>query len=127
TAILTDPQSGEVLAWANYPTYDPNEYSKYPYEVTKNWAMVDVYQPGSTFKILTVSSALDLGVIKPNIRLPDNGSLKVGDRVIHNHEPGGHGMLDLLHLFIHSSNVASAEIGLMMTPQQFHDKLHDFG
>jgi cell division protein FtsI/penicillin-binding protein 2 len=127
TAILTDPQTGEILAWANYPSYDPNEYSKYPYETTKNWAMVDVYQPGSTFKILTVSSALDLGVIKPSIRLPDNGSLKVGNRVIHNHEPGGHGMLDLLHLFIHSSNVASAEIGLMMTPEQFHDKLHDFG
>src|SRR6185437_2862829 len=60
-------------------------------------------------------------------RLPDNGSLKVGNRTIHNHEPGGHGMLDLLHLLIHSSNVASAEIGLMMTPEQFHDKLHDFG
>lgn len=127
TAVLTDPQSGEILAWANYPTYDPNEYSKYPYEVTKNWAMVDVYQPGSTFKILTVASALDLGVIKPGSRFPDSGSLKVGNRVIHNHEPGGHGMLDLLHLFIHSSNVASAEIGLMMTPEQFHDKLRLFG
>jgi cell division protein FtsI/penicillin-binding protein 2 len=127
TAILTDPQNGEILAWANYPTYDPNEYSKYPYEVTKNWAMVDVYQPGSTFKILTVSSALDLGVIKPNIRLPDNGTLKVGNRILHNHEPGGHGMLDLLHLFIHSSNVASAEIGLLMSPEQFHEKLKEFG
>lgn len=127
TAILTDPQSGEILAWANYPTYDPNEYSKYPYEVTKNWAMVDVYQPGSTFKVLTVASALDLGVIKPNVRLPDNGSLKIGNRTIHNHEPGGHGLLDLLHLFIHSSNVASAEIGLLMSPEQFHDKLREFG
>ena len=127
TAILTEPRSGEILAWANYPTYDPNQYSKYPYEVTKNWAMVDVYQPGSTFKILTVSSALDLGVITPTIRLPDSGSLKVGNRTIHNHEPGGHGMLDLLHVLIHSSNVASAEIGLMMTPEQFHDKLRLFG
>jgi stage V sporulation protein D (sporulation-specific penicillin-binding protein) len=127
TAIVTDPQTGEILAWANYPTYDPNQYSKYPYEVTKNWAMVDVYQPGSTFKILTLSSALEEGVIKPTIRLPDNGFLKVGNRVIRNHEPGGNGMLDLLHLLIHSSNVASAEVGLMMTPKQFHDKLHDFG
>lgn len=127
TAILTDPQTGEIMAWANYPRYDPNEYSKYPYEVTKNWAMVDVYQPGSTFKILTVASALDLGVIKPNSRFADSGSLKVGNRVLHNHEPGGHGMLDLLHLFINSSNVASAQIGLAMTPHQFHDKLSQFG
>jgi cell division protein FtsI (penicillin-binding protein 3) len=127
TAILADPQSGEILAWANYPNYDPNDYSKYPFEVTKNWAMIDVYQPGSTFKVLTVSSALDLGVIKPSIKLPDNGSLKVGNRTLHNHEPGGHGMLDLMHLFMYSSNVAAAEIGLMMTPAQFHDKIQEFG
>lgn len=127
TAILTDPQTGEILAWANYPNYDPNDYSKYPYETTKNWAMVDVYQPGSTFKILTVASGLDLGVIKPTSRFIDNGSLKVGNRTIHNHEPGGHGSLDLLHLLINSSNVASAQIGLAMTPQQFHDKLSQFG
>lgn len=127
TAILTDPQTGEIMAWANYPNYDPNEYSKYPYEVTKNWSMVDVYQPGSTFKILTVASGLDLGVIKPNTRFVDNGSLTVGNRTIHNHEPGGHGSLDLLQLFIHSSNVASAQVGLAMTPQQFHDKLSQFG
>jgi cell division protein FtsI/penicillin-binding protein 2 len=127
TAILTDPQTGEIMAWANYPNYDPNDYSKYPYETTKNWSMVDVYQPGSTFKVLTVASALDLGVIKPTSRFVDNGSLTVGNRTIHNHEPGGHGSLDLLHLFINSSNVASAQIGMLMTPQQFHDKLSQFG
>lgn len=126
-AILLDPQNGEILAWANYPNYDPNEYTKYAYETTKNWAMVDVYQPGSTFKVLTVSSALDLGVIKPNSTFVDNGSLQVGNRTLHNHEPGGHGMIDLLHLFIHSSNVASARIGLAMTPQQFYTKLSEFG
>lgn len=126
-AILVDPQNGEILAWANYPNYDPNEYSKYPYEKLKNWAMVDVYQPGSTFKILTVASALDLGVIKPNSIFVDNGSISIGNRVLHNHEPGGHGAIDLLHLFIHSSNVASAQIGMMMTPLQFYTKLSEFG
>lgn len=126
-AILLDPQNGEILAWANYPNYDPNEYTKYAYETTKNWAMVDVYQPGSTFKVLTVASALDLGVVKPNSVFVDNGSLSVGNRVLHNHEPGGHGAVDLLHLFIHSSNVASARIGMMMTPKQFFDKLSEFG
>ncbi|MBY0547546.1 MAG: penicillin-binding protein 2 [Candidatus Obscuribacterales bacterium] len=126
-AILTDPQTGEILAWANYPNYDPNQYHKYAYEVTKNWAMVDVYQPGSTFKIVTVAAGLDLGVIKKNTRFADSGSLRVGNRTLHNHEPGGHGMIDLLQLFIHSSNVASAQIGLMMTPQQFYTKLSEFG
>ncbi len=126
-AILTDPQTGEILAWANYPNYDPNQYTKYGFEVTKNWAMVDVYQPGSTFKVITVASALDLGVIKPTSRFVDNGSLRVGNRTLHNHEPGGHGVIDLLHLFIHSSNVASAQIGLLMTPLQFYTKLSEFG
>lgn len=126
TAILADPTTGEILAWANSPSYDPNDYSKYPYEVTKNWSMVDVYQPGSTFKILTVSSGLDTGAIKPNSTFYDGGSLTVGNRTVHNHD-GGHGTLDLLHLFIHSSNIASAQIGLSMPPKVFHDKLNDFG
>lgn len=125
-AIITDPKNGEILAWANYPSFDPNQYSKYPYVVTKNWSMVDVYQPGSTFKILTVASALDLGSITPNSTFYDNGSLTVGNRTVHNHD-GAHGRLDLLHLFIHSSNVVAAQIALTMTPKQFHDKLQLFG
>lgn len=126
-AILMNPQNGEILAWANYPNYDPNEYTKYAYETTKNWAMVDVYQPGSTFKVLTIASALDLGVIHKNSTFIDNGSLTVGNRTLHNHEGGGYGAIDLLRLFIHSSNVVSAKIGMMMTPQQFYDKLSEFG
>ena len=126
-AILLDPTNGEILAWANYPNYDPNEYHKYTYDKLKNWAMVDVYQPGSTFKILTVASALDLGVIHKNSIFHDSGSITIGNRTLHNHEPGGLGALDLLHLFIHSSNVASAQIGLLMTPQQFYGKLTEFG
>ncbi len=102
------------MAWAIYPSFDPNQYSKYPYEVTKNWSMVDVYQPGSTFKILTVASALDLGTISENSAFNDGGSLTIGNRTVHNHD-GGHGRLDLLHLFIHSSNVAAAQVALTMT------------
>ena len=87
--------------------------------------MVDVYQPGSTFKILTVASGLATGAIKPNYSMYDSGTLAVGNRSVHNHD-GGHGQIDLLHLFIHSSNVGAASVALKMTPQQFHDKLYDF-
>jgi cell division protein FtsI/penicillin-binding protein 2 len=124
-AIIMEPSTGEILAWANFPTYDPNEYTKYPYQATKNWSMVDVYQPGSTFKILTVSSGLDTGAIKPDSCFYDSGILQVGNRTIHNHD-GGHGKVDLLHLLIFSSNVVAAQVGLTMTPQQFHDKLSEF-
>jgi cell division protein FtsI/penicillin-binding protein 2 len=126
TAIVTDPTSGEILAWANYPTYDPNRYTKFKYEMMKNWSMVDVYQPGSTFKVLTISSGLETGAITPSTTFYDSGVLAVGNRSVHNHD-GGHGTIDLLHLFIHSSNVGAAMVALRMTPKQFHDKLQDFG
>jgi cell division protein FtsI/penicillin-binding protein 2 len=125
TAIIEDPTTGEILAWANFPTYDPNQYSKYPFSITKNWAMVDVYQPGSTFKILTVSSGLDTGAIKPNWSMYDSGTLNIGNRSVHNHD-GGHGQIDLLHLLIHSSNVGAASVALRTGAQGFHDKLAEF-
>lgn len=125
-AIVADPTNGEILAWANYPPYDPNKYSKYALEVTKNWSMVDVYQPGSTFKVITISSGLHTGAIKPSSTFYDSGSMTIGNRTIHNHD-GGHGTLDLLHLFIHSSNIASAQVALAMTPKQFYEMLSNFG
>lgn len=126
TALFADPTSGEILAWANYPPYDPNRYHKYALETTKNWSMVDVYQPGSTFKILTVCSGLETGVIKNSTTFYDGGSLTIGNRTIRNHD-GGHGSIDLLHLFIHSSNIASAQIAMMMPPKVFHEMLQKFG
>lgn len=125
-AIYCDPSNGEILAWANYPPYDPNKYSKYALETTKNWSMVDVYQPGSTFKVLTVASGLECGTIKPTSTFYDNGSMTIGNRTIRNHD-GGHGTLDLLHLFIHSSNIASAQVALSMSPKVFHEMLTKFG
>jgi len=126
TAIVMDPNNGEILAWAMYPSYDPNDYSKVPYAQLKNWAMVDVYQPGSTFKILTVSAGLDTGAINEHWSMGDSGALTIGRRTIHNSH-GGNGHIDLLHLFIHSSNIGAAKVALQMTPKQFYDKLHDFG
>jgi len=126
TAIVMDPSNGEILAWANYPTYNPNSYSKYPYGMLKNWAMVDVYQPGSTFKTITVSAGLDTGAIDERVTFSDSGAFSIGRRTIHNSH-GGNGTIDLLHLFIHSSNIGAAKVALRMTPKQFYDKLYDFG
>ncbi len=62
TIIMSEPSSGEILALANYPTYDPNHYSDYPLVNLKNRALSDVYEPGSTFKIVTAAAALNEGV-----------------------------------------------------------------
>ncbi len=126
TAIIMDPTNGEILAWANYPTYDPNDYSKFPFGTLKNWAMVDVYQPGSTFKVVTVSSGLETGKINAHDTFSDAGAFSIGRRTIHNSH-GGNGTIDLLHLFIHSSNIGAAKVALRMTPKEFYDKLYDFG
>ncbi|MBX9668133.1 MAG: penicillin-binding protein 2 [Candidatus Obscuribacterales bacterium] len=126
TAIIMDPTNGEILAWANYPTYDPNDYSKFPFGTLKNWAMVDVYQPGSTFKVITVSSGLETGKINEHVTFSDSGAFSIGRRTIHNSH-GGNGTIDLLHLFIHSSNIGAAKVALRMTPKEFYDKLYDFG
>ncbi len=126
TAIIMDPTNGEILAWANYPTYDPNDYSKFPFGTLKNWAMVDVYQPGSTFKVVTVSSGLETGKINEHVTFSDSGAFSIGRRTIHNSH-GGNGTIDLLHLFIHSSNIGAAKVALRMTPKEFYDKLYDFG
>lgn len=126
TAIVADPTNGEILAWANYPSFDPNNYSKYPLEVTKNWSMVDVYQPGSTFKVITVSSGLETGAIKPSSTFHDSGTMHIGNRTIKNVH-GGNGTIGLLELFIHSSNIASAQVALAMSPKQFHEMLQNFG
>ncbi len=126
TALIIDPSNGEILAWANYPTYDPNDFSKYAFGTLKNWAMVDVYQPGSTFKVLTISSGLDTGKIDEHATFSDPGTFTIGRRTIHNSH-GGNGTIDLLHLFIHSSNVGAAKVALRMTPKEFYEKLYQFG
>ncbi len=126
TAIIMDPTNGDILAWANYPSYDPNNYAKYPFSITKNWGMVDVYQPGSTFKVLTVSAGLDTKAISPNFTIHDGGALTIGRATIHNSH-GGNGTIDLLHLFIHSSNIGAATVAMRMSPEQFYNKLKGFG
>ncbi|HBR33963.1 MAG TPA: hypothetical protein DD734_04960, partial [Firmicutes bacterium] len=59
-----DPTNGEILALANYPTFDPNHYSQYPGANRRNWVLADQYEPGSTFKIITAAAALEEGIVR---------------------------------------------------------------
>jgi cell division protein FtsI/penicillin-binding protein 2 len=130
-AIVMDPTNGEILAMAIYPYYDPNEYSKYSEEL-KNWALTDVYPPGSTFKVITVVSGLISGKINKNSRIQDTGKMKVGWWEIKNYDYDkfpNPGLIDLVYLFVHSSNVGSAKIAMMLGDQEFYDilKMLNFG
>jgi len=128
--IMLTPQTGEVLAFAVWPSYDPNQFPKYSYTVLKNWALTDVYPPGSTTKILTVANGLETGVINENSRIHDTGQMRVGGWLIQNYDyykRPNPGMIDLVWLFQHSSNIASAKIAMAMDKPQYYALMDKFG
>ena len=130
TVIVENPRTGEILAYAVYPYYDPNNYKTATYNQIKNWTLTDVFPPGSTFKVITVASAMDLGKINKNTKINDTGKIKVGWWDIENYDyriRPNPGMISLEYLFEHSSNVASVKIAQLMSAKEFYDMLKKFG
>ncbi len=131
-AIVIDPKTGEILAFAVAPNYNPNEFSKYTMQEMKNWAITDVYPPGSTFKIITVASGFMNKKINKYSKINDTGKMKIGWWDVSNYDyksKGAPGLIDLVYLFEHSSNIASIKIAQMMSDKEFYDslKLFNFG
>lgn len=130
TVIVENPKNGEILAYAVYPYYDPNNYQRATYNQIKNWTLTDVFPPGSTFKVITVASAMDLGKINKYTKINDTGKIKVGWWDIENYDyktRPNPGMISLEYLFEHSSNVGSVRVAQMMTSKEFYDMLKKFG
>lgn len=128
--IVMNPKNGEILAYAVYPTYDPNRFQKATNTQIKNWTLTDVYPPGSTFKTITVTSAMELGKINENSIIEDSGRMKYGGYTIENydyHQKGAPGKIDLVYLFEHSSNIGSVNVGYLMTHNEFYEMLRKFG
>ncbi len=128
-AIVIDPKTGEILALAVAPNYDPNEYNKYTMQEMKNWAITDVYPPGSTFKIITVASGFMNNKINKYSKINDTGKMKIGWWDVVNYDyksKGAPGLIDLVYLFQHSSNIASIKISQMMTDREFYESLRLF-
>ncbi len=130
TIIVMDPHNGEILAYAVYPYYDPNNFRKATQTQIKNWTLTDVFPAGSTFKTLTVASAMALGKINENSRVLDTGKMKIGKWEIKNHDykkrpyPGS---ISMEYLFTHSSNVGSVAVAQKMTALEFYTMLKKFG
>jgi len=128
--IVLNPRNGEILGFAVYPSYNPNKYNKVNASIVKNWALSDVYPPGSTFKILTIASALETGVITTNEKVLDTGKIKIQGWDIQNYDyykrpyPG---IIDLNYLFVHSSNIGSLKISLKIPPVKHYEMLKRFG
>lgn len=128
--IVLNPTNGEILGFAVYPSYDPNRYNKFNASIVKNWALSDVYPPGSTFKILTVASGLETQAITKNEKILDTGKINIQGWDIRNYDYYKHpypGLIDLKYLFIHSSNIGSLKVSLKIPAVKHYDMLKLFG
>lgn len=124
--VVLDARSGEVLALANWPSYNPNKREKPSLNVLRNRAVTDLFEPGSTMKPFTVAAALEVGKIKPDTRIDtENGIYVVGGRKIHDTHPEP--SLTVAQIIQLSSNVGAAKIALSLKPESFWHSLSETG
>lgn len=128
TIIVMNPRTGDVLALANYPSYDPNAYFTIEdADVFNNLAIAGNYEPGSVMKLVTIAGALDRGVITPDFTYIDNGQLNVGGVTVYNWDRGAWGATDATSILVNSLNVGAATVATMMGPQTFYEEMEQFG
>jgi cell division protein FtsI/penicillin-binding protein 2 len=125
TGIVMRPGTGEILAMVTLPNYDPNQPNTITPE-TRNRVITDVVEPGSTFKIVVVSGALNSGVVKLNDSFfCENGHFAFAGRVLHDHEPFGN--LTTESIITKSSNIGAAKIGIRLGETGLYDYAWDYG
>jgi stage V sporulation protein D (sporulation-specific penicillin-binding protein) len=127
TIVVMDPNTGDILAMANKPDFDPNEFQKYPAEARRNGAVADSYEPGSTFKIVTLAAALEEGVTKPGDQFYDPGYIKVNGETINCWAGGGHGSQTLAEVVQKSCNPGFITLGLRLGTQRLYKYINGFG
>lgn len=125
-ALVVEPQSGRVLAMANYPSFNPNAYSRYSPSFLRNKTIVDSFEPGSTFKVFLIAAALEEKVVTPNDAFNcENGSYSIGGRTIH--DTHKYGRLTVADILKYSSNIGAAKIGGRLGQERLYNHLKDFG
>lgn len=125
-AIVLDPATGEILALANVPTFNPNDPKRSPASALRNRAVTDQFEPGSTFKVFTVAGALEEKVVKPSSTFfCENGRYAIGKHTIHDH--GGYGELDIGKIIQVSSNIGAAKIADKLGREKLQATFRSFG
>ena len=127
TVIVMDAKDGSVLTLANEPSYNPNQYYKFDLERFKNWALTDLYEPGSTFKPINVALALESGAIQADTVVNDEGNIQVGGWPIQNSDGSARGPLSISDVVKYSSNVGMVRIMQRMEPDVFYEGLKRLG
>lgn len=128
SVVVMDPQSGEILAMASYPTYDPNHPGTSPADARRFRAITDRFEPGSTVKPFTIAAALAQGVLRAGEQIDcHDGSFEIveGERAIH--DTHRHGLLTPAEILAESSNIGAAVIGMRMGRQGLYRAFRRFG
>src|SRR5256886_10243034 len=125
-AIVMDPRTGEILALANAPTFDPNQPAANSAEARANGALQNIYEPGSTFKIVAYSAAIEKGLVKPDDKIDcQMGQITVAGRLIHDGHP--YGVLTVADALAKSSNVGAIKLGLLVGNESMYEYMKRLG
>src|SRR6185503_13513814 len=126
TAIVMDPRTGEILALANAPTFDPNQPTANSPEARANGALQNIYEPGSTFKVVAYSAAIEKGLVKPEDKIDcQMGQITVAGRIVHDHKPFG--ILTIADALAQSSNVGAIKLGMLVGNDAMYDYMKKLG
>lgn len=126
TALVVDVRTGEILAMASLPSFDPNEYGRYPLDRWKNRAAVDAYEPGSTFKVIVIAAAIEAGLVTSGEVIDcENGKIRIGDNIIRDAHP--HGNLSVADVIKVSSNIGALKVEQRLGQGGLYDALSAFG
>jgi cell division protein FtsI (penicillin-binding protein 3) len=124
--IVMDPNTGEILALANWPRFNPNVVSEVPAEARMNRAVSALYEPGSTFKLITLAAAFDQNITRPEEVFDcENGAVYIAGHRIRDHKPFG--LLTVSNVLAQSSDVGAIKIALRLGAPKFHEYIRAFG
>lgn len=126
SAIVVRPSTGAILAMATWPDYDPNDPGASPPEHRRNRVICDVAEPGSTFKVVVVSAALNDGVVRLEDRFDcEHGRFSYAGRILRDHDP--YDILNVEEIITKSSNIGSAKIAIKIGPERLYRAIREFG
>lgn len=127
SVIVMDPNSGGILAMASYPSYDPNEFYKYPENYYKNPGISLSFEPGSIFKVLIMAAAINEGKVTAETKYNESGPIDIGEYTINTWNQKYHGEINLTQVLEYSSNVGMVFVVNKLEKKPFFDYLDKFG
>ncbi|MFN2166879.1 MAG: peptidoglycan D,D-transpeptidase FtsI family protein, partial [Anaerolineae bacterium] len=127
TIIVMEPSTGAILAMVSLPSYDPNRYGVTNDTVLADPAVSRQYEPGSVFKIVTMSAGIDAGLITADTVLTDSLKMEVGGQTIQNSDKRSHGQVDIRETLVRSLNIPTAQVALQLQESLFYQYVKRFG